>query len=464
MSLRDEIKEFKSMKRLLILVLALTLCFAGCKEEPKMPDTPEVKHTEEVKAPIEETPEEPDGIEPTEEPDENVIILPEPDENTKVITIEFPEDFPEEPYTEPELVSPEEFKWGEYVPFVNYVSGTFTNAHNEIYSFAILNESTKTLIDGTNLYNLLNKKYLVENKIEGGIFNGYHFSSEERAYVYDALKNSHIIYISENADEYARFYLTESSGQKAETDKLDLLYDTHFDYIKNGEVVFSKEEKETSLFETSISLGSYLFFNEYSYPESGVKYKLPMGSKGDILYQNKDFLLFTDFSVPSFYRSGEVPNTINWNVYSSTEKSVARQINLPSIRYKVENETYSLWGEISQVISEDYYIIEFFKGVGEYGYYGFSFATYLFDAVNNKLTLLETYAVNPLLSPDLKYLAYHDNNDGDIIDILNNLENQKDGIYIKNLENGETVFFEHNHFCYALSWVKEQSFYESIKA
>ncbi|MBQ7896797.1 MAG: hypothetical protein IJ323_00085, partial [Clostridia bacterium] len=140
------------MKRLLILVLALTLCFAGCKEEPKMPDTPEVKHTEEVKAPVEETPEEPDGIEPTEEPDDNVIILPEPDENTKVITIDFPEDFPEEPYTEPELVSPEEFEWGEYVPFVRY-NDYFFNSYNTP-NYAILSPKAPTLEEGKALYSL----------------------------------------------------------------------------------------------------------------------------------------------------------------------------------------------------------------------------------------------------------------------------------------------------------------------
>ena len=72
------------MKRLLMLILALTLCFAGCKEEPKVPDTPEVKHTEEVKAPVEETPTEPEVKEPIDEiPDEKVIILPEPDETQK---------------------------------------------------------------------------------------------------------------------------------------------------------------------------------------------------------------------------------------------------------------------------------------------------------------------------------------------------------------------------------------------
>ena len=145
------------MKRLLILVLALTLCFAGCKEEPKMPDTPEVKHTEEVKAPIEETPEEPDGIEPTEEPDEPSKEPEEEPENSKTTVVL---DFPYEPYSEPELVSPDEFEWGEYFPLITYTNGEivkpgWVGLEKYLFIDGILSNETTTLQEAMGLYDLL---------------------------------------------------------------------------------------------------------------------------------------------------------------------------------------------------------------------------------------------------------------------------------------------------------------------
>ena len=231
------------MKRLLILVLALTLCFAGCKEEPKMPDTPEVEHTEEVKAPIEETPEEPDGIEPveeipdepkdntltepTEKPDENVIILPEPDENTKVITIEFPEDFPEEPYTEPELVSPEEFEWGEYVPFVKYYHSIYYELYGHLkYSF--LGQDIKTLEEGTALYDKLNNKYLITQEIPENL-TWFSQPANTIEGLLDAIYNSHIIYVSSDASEIVRLSYVDTKKEKRES-KLTEISENIFSY------------------------------------------------------------------------------------------------------------------------------------------------------------------------------------------------------------------------------------------
>ena len=69
---------------------------------------------------------------------------------------------------------------------------------------------------------------------------------------------------------------------------------------------------------------------------------------------------------------------------------------------------------------------------------------YLYDMQENKLTHLENYTYRPRLSPDMKYLAYTSNFGGSIgYDIG---EISPTGFYIKNLEDGTTLFFEHDDY------------------
>ena len=153
MSLRDEIKEFKSMKRLLILVLALTLCFAGCKEEPKMPDTPEVEHTEEVKAPVEETP-----TEPVEKiPDKPKVEKLVEENHTYIFSFDFDGfvyDFSVElprQYVTPTLVASNNFDWGEYFPIVTFTVEEGEYVEQYFSNSVLLTPETKSLTNKTML-------------------------------------------------------------------------------------------------------------------------------------------------------------------------------------------------------------------------------------------------------------------------------------------------------------------------
>ena len=426
------------MKKLLALLFVTLFLFTSCKEETK---PKEVEENAEVQTPTEF----------------KEIILPEPDENTKVIEISFPEDFLEEPYTEPELVSPEEFEWGDYVPFVMYSTDKYTNSWNYIYSFALLNKSTGNLQKGTELYNLLNEKYLIENEL-AGTFS--HCDINEKASYKDALTKSHLIYISEDAQKVARFYITKSEKQEnSENDLLYSLWDMHLDYFDNGEIVFTETTKESSLLQSEISSGKYLSYsNEYTYPETKINYRTPDNSNGYIYYQDSNTVVYTDYSVPSFYSSGEVPDSVNWYIYSIKENCVTYQINLPSYRYVKDDKTYSSWGKLLQVVSEKYLLIDFYNGLSEndYGYNNFQMSTYLFDIENGNLMPLENYCEKALISPDLNYLVYTDVSDPEIELTVNNLTNQKSGLYVKNLEDGKTVFFEHDGFSYPLNWINGQ--------
>ena len=163
------------MKKLVCLLVALCLTAAlfSCTDTPETKQeevkTPEATETpNETATPSEQevttpdtpetvTPTEPEVVEPettepeSEEPDENVVMLPEADENTKYITIEFPKDFPEEPYAELNLVSPEEFEWGEYGLFVRVENTAYGEIGKPTYTYAFLGEFCDIIEKGKNI-------------------------------------------------------------------------------------------------------------------------------------------------------------------------------------------------------------------------------------------------------------------------------------------------------------------------
>ena len=122
------------MKKLLALLSVTLLLFTSCKEEVK-----------------------PKEVETTTEVEENAEVkTPSKVEESKKIIIELPT----EPYTEPELVSPEEFEWGEYYPIVDYSIGQLyiddiPVIEADEYRCAILSKDIKSLEEGTSLYNKL---------------------------------------------------------------------------------------------------------------------------------------------------------------------------------------------------------------------------------------------------------------------------------------------------------------------
>ena len=406
------------MKRLLILVLALTLCFAGCKEEPKMPDTPEVKHTEEVKAPIEETPEEPDGIEPTEEPDENVIILPEPDENTKVITIEFPEDFPEEPYTEPELVSPEEFEWGEYVPFVRY-NDYFFNSDNTP-NYAILSPKAPTLEEGKALYSLINEK----------IFE----TLSDKNYLFD----SNVVYISEEFD------FSGSVGIKQDTNGK---YYSEYNIISKNEVVCTLKKFDIKFDE--FTLGGY-----YSYWEPISKY-----------YLNSNSIKYPDDISLSVFS----PNTKTMIFYEENNKNTYYFYDILKSRIALhltlQNNSF---GTTIRGNNCSKFLINYGKTT-ENEYID---NLYLYDIETQKPTYLGNYMYNASLSPDGKYVFYTTPAEEDLPDsscknATTLYESERSGFFIKNLQNNETVFYEVNDSWNTLGiieWVNQENLTKAIKS
>ena len=233
------------MKKTLYLFLSLLLCFAlfACTQEPSAtpnevetatpevtpnevetvtPNEPEVVTPNEPEVPAEpETPIEPEV--PTE-PEENVIVLPEADENTKYITIDFPADFPEDPYAELNLVSPEEFEWGDYVPFI----ATLDEGALKPPVYSIISSVSPTLDEGVELYTKLNNKYLE-------IYNGEKlpdwYGKEMTDALSDYLYKSRVVYISPEADIIGRFNLIPKNNYPSKE-----RWSGQYDIFLNGEI------------------------------------------------------------------------------------------------------------------------------------------------------------------------------------------------------------------------------------
>ncbi len=109
-------------------------------------------------------------------------------------------------------------------------------------------------------------------------------------------------------------------------------------------------------------------------------------------------------------------------------------------------EKYRL--QIEQVIDSRYYLISVFY-IEQDSYTDVRrFGAYLYDIEEETLTLLEKYAINPMLSPDMKYLIYTGQakrQAGEAFSGINQLRNQDRGFYIKNLESSETAFYRYGN-------------------
>ncbi len=359
---------------------------------------------------------------------------PKADENTIKQTIEFPEDYPTEPFVTPEFVPLEKFEWGDYVPFVT-CKETYFSRHCSYFNRAIFTSNCKSLEDAHKVYEKLNNKYLIVTDLTvDGLYCDENSSpiSENKELFTDFLCKSKIVYISPEADEMGRLHYVYNSP----TDSKYLIYHNWTEYL---DIYKDSELKDTVTKEKS---PPYID-DPYQYPEK--KYKKPKNGYY-VDYSNNDICIYKHTE----YESG-FPTISTLYVYSFEEDRVTYEITLPFVDNK---KGYYL----QDCIDSRYLLLEIselvYNNDAEW-YSDARFHSYLYDIETQKLTFLETYTYNASVSPDLKYLAYTNNFGGSIgYDIIDNMP---DGYYIKNLETGETVFFEYNDGYYEIiSWINEE--------
>jgi len=358
--------------------------------------------------------------------DDEVRILPAEDENTKTLVVEFPEIILG--YTEPELVSPEDFEWGDYRPFVRYMIDDYGElGSTPIYSYAFLGSGIKSLTEGNALYEKLNSKYkktFEHSEEELSLFKPYEKNAAPLT------KESRVIYVSEDCSEIGNFYL-----EKAEP----VLYDYTDEYnynVWNGLYECYKDGKL-----------SYSF-------------TLPHKENGYIDYSDggaQDY--YTGWYFPHEYLMHEYEginpvichNDGSTEIYSIDYDNYAKDLILVystkdnKLKYKVAMDfkvgAIGPYKVIHQSLSERYLLISFYDFYQKLGPCNNLF---LLDLETEEMTRINGYSFNHMLSPDGKYLIY--TNYYEFGQGVNSPDNEDYkmgyGFYVKNLKNGETTFFK----------------------
>lgn len=355
-------------------------------------------------------------------------MLPEADENTKYITIDFPEDFPEEPYTEQNLVSPEEFEWGEYSLFVIIVDGGI------VYPayFSILSNNSPTFDKGNELYCKLNEKYLEE------------YSGEKLTHLYgleideelsDYLYKSRVVYISPEAELIGRFKLTPNEN----------LWNGQYDIIVNGKIDHSFIHNDII---NNASIGRYrtflepiqLFFYDKTAKNITIKYNSSEILRQDVVSQRTNGIVFTRYSNNDEKRS---------HYFCSQDKSKLTHVITTNDSYFHDGyRSIRLWAQDGDIQLLEY--SELLSGI-------YTQAVYSLNLNTGELNYLESFAYEPSISPDGKYLLYT-GDEGYIREESVNTPPQRNGMYIKNLQTGVTVNYGINRRKGGgfISWVNEE--------
>lgn len=437
------------MKRLLLFVIVVLCIFAvSCTDNTVItPNEPEVVEPEVVEPEVVE-PEvvEPEVVEPeVVEPElpfitereinfgDEVRVLPAEDGDTKTVVIKFPEITLG--YTEPELASPKDFKWGDYRPFVRYMIDSYGElGSTPIYSYAFLGSGINDLEEGNTPYEKLNEKY--SRSIEPSEELAAYFPQWESSLIPYAPK-SNIVYVSEDCSKTGVRYI--------EKDEASGVYHLKYDLYENGELSSSSTLPNNEN-------GHINYSNLTSVNYFGGKYIDLSDSEDarDLVYCNNDgtLVMFTQ-------RYGNRKDLIT--VYSAKENRLKYKIAMDF--YQGAINTYTV---IHQTLDDRYLLISFrdyFKGHGPCN------NLYLLDLETEALSRMNGYCFNPLLSPDGKYLIYtnyYEFGQG-VNSPCNESYDMRCGFYVKNLENGETTFFENKYELFGMScneplqWVSRES-------
>lgn len=349
----------------------------------------------------------------------DVVYLHSKDENTKSISIEFPADFPYRPYSEENIVSPDEFDWGGWAVLGNHEIGHFTNS-DTISDYVIISEKTADINDAISLYKSYNDKYLIKSPIT--------VNDDLGSNIAEFLYDSRIVDISEDGSEVLRRTRTNNSKEVGDwySQLMNGMWTDNYELLKDG-----VSQDYVALESTMYDINSY---EDVLYAKDGYPYKIYMEpseytdfwsrDQGDFVTLQKDDKLL---------------------IYSVDTQKMLYEISLP---YNVKTAD----GRVNSVETYSYKItdsrclfLEFWSYPEEEQYYDANFSLYRYDLETDEMLFLAQFAstYRYLVSPDGKYIAYTSpmGYDYDLNWEKNNLKAMKPGFYIKNLETGEIVAF-----------------------
>ncbi len=348
----------------------------------------------------------------------DIILLPDADEDTVKLTIEIPKEFIEKEYdicTVPEIVSNEDFEWGEYVPLVYMIGIDNVSASEDVKAMAILSEYTCDLLGARRIYSEFNNKYLVEceSKVDYMIHADRMVSDYPE--ISDYLFKSRIEYTSTDLTRMIRY----SFSPKENDEKYYMRDAICCEYIENGEIVY------TRCFDELDNLACF-YLGPYFY-DANTLLKNTNNNKNQFI---KDCYLYFDSE------SG------NYQLYSLNEVKMIYYITVPK-GYSVRD--YNSCGVLleSNIFPCPLY------------YYNFS---------TQEVTFVDSLAFNSSLSPDGNYIVYTSAD----YDSAPDFQVKENGFYIRNVKAGCTTLFSYPYENYKSlginCWLKKEILTKQIGA
>ncbi|MBE6651599.1 MAG: hypothetical protein E7613_09865 [Ruminococcaceae bacterium] len=355
----------------------------------------------------------------SEEFSNDVVYLHSKDENTKSITIEFPSDFPYGPYSEENIVSPDEFDWGGWAVLGDHEIGHFTNS-DTISDYVIISEKTADINDAISLYKSYNDKYLIKSPIT--------VNDDLGSNIAEFLYDSRIVDISEDGSEVLRRTRTNNSKEGGDwySQLMNGMWTDNYELLNDG-VSQDYVVLESSMYD----INSY---KEVLYAKDGYPYKIYMEPSE-----------YTEFWSQDYGELVTLQKDDKLLIYSVDTQKMLYEISLPYNIKTADGRVNSFDAYSCEIVDSRYLILEFNSYSKEAYYYDANFSLYRYDLESGEMLFLAQYAsaYDYAISPDGKYIAYTSpmGYDYDLDWNANNLSAMKPGFYIRNLETGEIVAF-----------------------
>ncbi len=367
-----------------------------------------------------------------------IITLTRTPLSHKVVSVDFPEDFSYAPFEFGDPKPFSELEFGEYIPWAIY-NGRFYDRHGVYYDHVIFDSKCESLDEALGLWEKLNGKYFVEAPIVDGFVFGdanYRITDEryEDAYT-DFLFKSRVNYMSEDLDMIGRYRLEYiGEGEIESLDKPE--WRNIYEVFENGELTFSHVLEKSPP-------------HKLTYDEiADIFYPIPRLERG----------YFTSFIDDEYFIYYCLPKTadkrLSYYVWSFESGRVEYEINVPFD-----------WSEkfmtLRDFVGGRYCVFEVTDMTKAFDTEGPIWASYLYDIETGELTLLQNYAQQALVSPDMKYIAYTGNYGAQTgYDASFNMPS---GYYIKDLEAGTLYFMEYSEYAIFKGWIRRDKLMEEIE-
>lgn len=342
------------------------------------------------------------------------------------------------------MVSPSEFKFGKYMPFVDFAVDYYTNGMSDIGGHALLGSKAESVDEGRVLYNKFDAIFKEEYPRVEGEFNSFLKEEGSPRYrmAYDMLFKSRVMYISEDAETVGNLSLLYSEtnhGKKAD-DLLFADWDSKYDIITHGKTVST----------------DYTVAVDYQALYSGFGYKYYFLDKEIYVSDVTGEQTYVDELDGYIVDETWDDSSLTYHIYSKDTDVLKYRVTLPkkAVVNGVETEvSYYL----QNITDDGGLLLEIFSYRDEDGG---RYCAALYDTAKGSLSVLENYAYQPRLSPDGKYLLYTSPTYAfDPYSGTNGLFDMWTGFYVKNLEDGTTVMYRAADYMElgTCGWVDEES-------